>query len=50
MSDTGTSIIGISVARQSWRNTSTTMNTRTKASKSVLYTSCTDSSMNTVVS
>ena len=50
ISDTGTSIMGISVARQSCRNTSTTMKTRTNASKSVLYTSWTDSSMNTVVS
>src|SRR5512139_879842 len=47
--DTGTSIIGISVARQSWRKTSTTMNTRTKASNRVLYTSWTDSLTNLVV-
>ena len=39
ISDTGTSIIGMSVARQSCRNTSTTMKTRMKASKSVLKTS-----------
>ena len=36
ISDTGTSIIGSSVARQSCRNTSTTTKTRTNASKSVL--------------
>ena len=36
ISDTGTSIIGISVARQSCRKISTTMNTRTNASNSVL--------------
>ena len=36
MSETGTSIIGISVARQSWRKTSTTMKTRINASKRVL--------------
>ncbi len=36
MSDTGTSIMGISVARQSCKNMSTTMNTSTKASNSVL--------------
>ncbi|OLC65648.1 MAG: hypothetical protein AUH79_07290 [Betaproteobacteria bacterium 13_1_40CM_4_64_4] len=35
-SETGTSIIGSSVARQSCRNTRTTMKTRTNASKSVL--------------
>ena len=35
MSDTGTAIIGISVARQFCRNTSTTMNTRMNASNSV---------------
>ena len=50
ISDTGTSIMGMSVARQSWRKISTTMKTRTNASKRVLYTSWTDSSMNTVVS
>ena len=38
-SDTGTAIMGMIVARQSWRNTSTTMNTRTNASNSVLNTS-----------
>jgi len=36
MRETGTSIMGSKVARQSCRNTSTTMNTSTKASKSVL--------------
>ena len=36
ISETGTSIIGSSVARQSCRKTSTTMKTRMNASKSVL--------------
>ena len=43
ISDTGTSIIGSSVARQSCRKIRTTMNTRMNASESVLYTSWTDS-------
>jgi hypothetical protein len=46
----GTAIIGMIVARQFCRNTSTTMNTRTNASISVWYTLLTDSSTNTVVS
>ena len=50
ISDTGTSIMGIRVARQSCRNRRTTINTRMNASSSVLKTSCTDSSTNTVVS
>src|SRR5688500_14477397 len=50
ISDTGTAIIGISVARQFCRNTSTTMNTSTNASSSVWYTLAIDSSTNTVVS
>ena len=36
ISDTGTAIIGMIVARQSCRKTSTTMNTRMNASNSVL--------------
>ena len=36
ISETGTLIMGMSVARQSWRKTSTTMKTRTKASMRVL--------------
>ena len=39
ISETGTAIIGTIVARQSCRNTSTTMNTSTKASIKVLKTS-----------
>ena len=35
MSETGTSIIGRIMARQSWRNTNTTMATRMTASRSV---------------
>ena len=49
-SDTGTAIIGMIVARQFCRKTSTTMKTRTIASISVWKTSLIDSSMNTVVS
>ena len=48
--DTGTAIIGMSVARQFCRKTSTTMTTRTIASSSVWKTSWIDSSMNGVVS
>ncbi len=36
INDTGTSIMGSSVARQSWRKSRTTMKTSTNASKSVL--------------
>ncbi len=50
MSETGTSIIGRIIARQSCRNTSTTMPTSSTASRSVLTTSSTDSRMNGVVS
>ena len=50
MSDTGTSIIGRIIARQSCRNTSTTTPTSKTASSSVLNTSSTDSRMNGVVS
>ena len=39
ISDTGTAIMGMIVARQSWRKTSTTINTRMKASIRVLKTS-----------
>ena len=39
ISDTGTAIMGMIVARQSWRKTSTTRNTRMNASISVLNTS-----------
>lgn len=47
---TGTAIIGIRVARQLCRKTSTTMPTSTTASSSVRTTSRTDSRMNGVVS
>src|SRR3954469_13943409 len=50
ISETGTAIIGMTVARQFWRNTSTTMNTSTNASSSVWYTLAIDSSTNAVVS
>ena len=50
INDTGTAIIGMIVARQSWRKTSTTINTRMKASISVLKTSWIDSFTKTVVS
>ena len=50
MSETGTSIIGRIMARQSCRKSSTTMATRMTASRSVLKTSLTDSRMNGVVS
>src|SRR3954452_4393163 len=50
ISDTGTASIGIRVARQLWRNTSTTSTTSTTASNSVLITSRNDSRTNTVVS
>ena len=50
ISDTGTSIIGRIMARQSCRNTSTTSPTSTMASNSVRITSAIDSRMNGVVS
>src|SRR3984893_18039018 len=50
MSDTGTAIMGMMVARQFCRNTKTTIRTRMIASNSVLYTSWIDSLTNTVVS
>ena len=50
MSETGTSIMGRIIARQSCRKNSTTMATSTMASRSVLNTSATDSVMNGVVS
>ena len=49
-SDTGTSIIGKIMAFQSCRKNNTTKATRMIASRSVLNTSATDSSMNGVVS
>ena len=49
-SATGTASIGISAARQFWRNTMTTMNTRTNASTSVWTTASIDSCTNPVVS
>src|SRR3954462_1889539 len=50
MSETGTATIGMIVARQFCRNTSTTINTRMNASINVWYTLAIDSSTNTVVS
>src|SRR3954462_1305425 len=50
ISDTGTANSGMIVARQVWRNTSTTSTTRSVASISVLTTSWIDSLTNTVVS
>jgi hypothetical protein len=50
MSETGTSIIGKIMARQSCKNSKTTMATRITASRSVLNTSFTDSRMKGVVS
>src|SRR5678816_3609913 len=50
MSETGTAIIGMIVARQFCRNTSTTMKTRTNASINVWNTLLIDSCTNTVVS
>ena len=47
---TGTATIGMSVARQLWRNTSTTRATRPTASNRVRTTSRIDSRMNGVVS
>ena len=47
---TGTVVAGTSVARQSCRNTTITINTRSPASNSVRYTSDTDSFTNVVVS
>jgi hypothetical protein len=47
---TGTVVAGISIARQSCRNTRTTMSTRIAASYSVLYTSWIDCSTKVVVS
>ena len=48
--ETGTSIIGSTIVRQSWRNTRTTRPTRRTASRSVLKTSPIDSRMYGVVS
>src|SRR5262249_35021068 len=45
--DTGTAIIGMMVARQFCKKTSTTTNTKTMASNSVFQTSWMDSSMKT---
>ena len=50
ISDTGTSIIGRIIARQSCRKSSTTMATRMTASRRVWKTSSIDSRMNGVVS
>ncbi len=50
ISDTGTAIIGMSVERKSWRKMNTTMNTSTRASIRVLYTSCCEALMNSVTS
>ncbi len=50
MSETGTSIIGRIMARQSCKNKRTTMATRITASRRVLKTSFTDSRMKGVVS
>src|SRR5215510_2347245 len=50
ISDTGTATIGITVVRQSCRNTSVTRNTSANASNSVCTTPLIDSSTNTVVS
>ena len=47
---TGTVVAGISIARQSCRNTRMTTSTRNAASYSVLYTSWIDCSTNLVVS
>ncbi len=47
---TGTVVAGTSVARQSCRNTTITINTNIPASNSVRYTSDTDSFTNVVVS
>ena len=38
-SETGIAIIGMTVARNPWRNTKTTISTRTNASISVSFTS-----------
>ncbi len=48
--ETGTSIIGRIIVRQSWRKTRTTRPTRITASRSVLKTSRIDSRMYGVVS
>ena len=50
INETGTSIIGRIMARQSCKNTSTTSPTRITASRRVLKTSRTDSRMYGVVS
>ena len=50
MSDTGTEIIGISVARQDCRNRNTTASTRRIASPIVVITSFRDAFTKTVVS
>ena len=45
ISETGTSIIGRIIVRQSWRKTSTTMPTKSTASRRVLKTSPIESRM-----
>ncbi len=50
ISETGTSIIGKIMARQSWRKNKTTSATRKTASRRVWKTSQIDSRMNGVVS
>ena len=50
ISDTGTAIIGISVARQLCRNRNTTSSTSSAASKIVLITSLIEASTKRVVS
>ena len=50
ISDTGTAMIGISVARQLCRNTNTTSSTRNAASESVMITSWIDDCTKRVVS
>ncbi|MNC93502.1 hypothetical protein D3C83_101440 [compost metagenome] len=50
ISDTGTAIIGISVARQVCRNRNTTASTSSAASKIVMFTSRIDASTKRVVS
>ena len=50
ISDTGTAIIGISVARQVCRNRNTTASTSSAASKIVMFTSLIEASTKRVVS
>ena len=50
ISDTGTAIIGISVARQVCRNRNTTASTSSAASKMVVFTSLIEASTKRVVS